>query len=137
MVNKRKGILILNNWFDLMVDVLTPQQTIELLKMIRAKSNGETYPISDLILATHWFHMEKNIEASIEKYTELCGKRSEYGSRGGAPKGNNNASKNNQNQPKRPMDKEKDKDTYPSDNTSTEYINYVSDEEAYNNLFNN
>lgn len=138
MANKRKGILILNNWFDLMIDVLTPEQTIELLKMIRAKSNGETYSISHDVLATHWFHMEKNIEASIEKYSELCEKRKEYGKLGGAKFGNQNASKNNQNdhnQPKRPMDKEKDKDkdTYPSDSTSPQHLNDVSYEDLFNN----
>lgn len=135
---KRKGIIILNNWFDLMIDILTPEQTIELLKMIRAKSNGETYSISDVVLATHWFHMENNIEASIEKYAELCEKRSKYGKEGGAPKGNKNASK----QPKQPnqaMDKEKDKDTYPSDKASTQPIltDEVSNEDAFNKIFKN
>ena len=139
MANKRKGVLILNNWFDLMIDVLTPEQTIELLKMIRAKSNGETYPISDVILATHWFHMEKNIEASIEKYVELCSKRSENGKLGGAKPGNQNASKNNQKQPKQAKQAmDKDKDTYPyKDTTTFQHLNYVSNEEAYDKLFNN
>ena len=128
MTNKRKGILILNNWFDLMIDILTPEQTIELLKMIRAKSNGETYSISDVVLATHWFHMENNIEASIEKYAELCKKRSQYGKEGGAPKGNKNASK----QPKQPNQAmEKDKDTYTSYNTSTQHPEDVSYEDLF------
>lgn len=134
MAKQRKGVLILNNWFDLMIDVLTPEQTIELLKMIRAKSNGEEYPISDVVLATHWFHMENNIEASIEKYAELCERRSQYGKTGGAPKGNNNASKNNQNnqkQPKQGMDKEKDKDTYTSYNASTQHPEDVSYEDLF------
>jgi hypothetical protein len=136
MANKRKGILILNNWFDLMIDVLTPEQTIELLKMIRAKAKGESYPISDVVLATHWFHMENNIEASIEKYAELCEMRSGYGKQGGAPKGNKNASKNNQNkqnQATQAMDKEKDKDTYTSYNTSTQHPEDVSYEDLFNN----
>jgi len=132
MTNKRKGILILNNWFDLMIDILTPEQTIELLKMIRAKSNGETYAISDVVLATHWFHMENNIEASIEKYAELCKKRSQYGSQGGAPKGNKNASKQPK-QPNKAMDKEKDKDTYTSYNTSTQHPEDVSYEDLFKN----
>jgi hypothetical protein len=136
MASKRKGVLILNNWFDLMIDVLTPEQTIELLKMIRAKSQGEIYPITDVVLATHWFHMENNIEASIEKYAELCEKRSQYGKQGGAPKGNKNASKNNQNnqnQATQAMDKEKDKDTYTSYNTSTSHLNDASYEDLFNN----
>jgi hypothetical protein len=139
MAKERKGILILNNWFDLMIDILTPEQTIELLKMIRAKSKGETYSNSDVVLATHWFHMENNIEASIEKYAELCAKRSQNGKQGGAPKGNKNASKNkqnNQNQAndkKQAMDKEKDKDTYTSYNTSTSHLNDASYEDLFNN----
>lgn len=136
MTNKRKGILILNNWFDLMIDILTPEQTIELLKMIRAKSNAETYSISDVVLATHWFHMENNIEASIEKYAELCKKRSKYGKAGGAPTGNKNASK----QPKQPNQAmDKDKDTYPLDKASTQPIltDEVSNEDAFNKIFKN
>ena len=136
MTNKRKGILILNNWFDLMIDILTPEQTIELLKIIRAKSRGETYVITDVVLATHWFHMENNIEASIEKYAELCERRSQFGKQGGAPKGNKNASKNNQNkqnQPTQAMDKEKDKDTYTSYNASTQHPEDVSYEDLFKN----
>lgn len=121
MKNTSKGILILNSWFDLMIDELTPQQTIEILKLIRAEKNGESYETSDEFVKIHWFHMKHNVKSSIEKYEDLCKRRSEYGKRGGAPYGNKNSSKNNQNnqkQPKQAMDKEKDKDKenpYPSD----------------------
>lgn len=114
----------MNNWFDLMIDVLTPEQTIELLKLIRAKKDGTNYETTDKEVKSHWFHMQHNVEASIEKYAELCEMRSEYGKRGGAKPGNQNARKhykndqNNQKQPKQAMDKEKDKDTYPADNSS-------------------
>ena len=141
---KRKGILFFNNWFDLMIDILSPEQTIELLKIIRAKKDGGFYQSYDPEVNAHWFHMEHNVESSIEKYEELCAKRKEYGSRGGAPKGNKNASKNNQNnqkQPKQPMDKEKDKETYPADKGCLPQ-HPLSDEgvsanEAFEKLFNN
>lgn len=143
MAKKRKGILILNNWFDLMIDILSPEQAIELLKLIRAKASGEYYETSDIEVKTHWFHMENSVEASIEKYAELCAKRQEYGGRGGAPKGNQNARKNNQNnqkQPKQAKEKDMDKETYPSDMSSSAQhplIEDVSPEEAFNELFNN
>lgn len=143
MAKKRKGVLILNNWFDLMIDILTPEQSIELLKLIKAKADGEHYITKDSIVKTHWFHIEPSIDSSIEKYAELCEKRSEYGKLGGAKPGNKNASKNNQNnqkQPKQAMDKEKDKVTYPADKGVTPHHPLVDDsvtpEQAFDTLFN-
>jgi hypothetical protein len=145
-MKKSKGILFFNNWFDLMIDVLNPEQTIELLKIIRAKKDGDIYKSYDAEVNAHWFHMQHNVESSMEKYEELCAKRKEYGSRGGAPKGNNNASKNKQNnqkQAKQPMDKEKDKDkeTYPSDKevspTHPLVDVSVTPQEAFDELFRN
>lgn len=143
MAKKRKGILILNNWFDLMIDILSPEQTIEILKLIRAKGNNEFYETSDIEVKTHWFHMQYNVEASIEKYAELCERNRKNGGKGGAPKGNQNARKNNPNnpnQPKQAKEKDMDKETYPSDMSSSAQHPFnedVSPEEAFNELFNN
>ena len=139
MNKRRKGVLILNNWFDLMIDVLSPEQTIELLKLIKAKSNGIDYETYDVEVKTHWFHIQHSVDASIEKYAELCEKRREYGKLGGAPKGNSNARKNNQNnqkQPKQPMEKDKDKNTYPSDksDSTTSLCDVVSSQQQELNL---
>ena len=115
----RKGVLIMNNWFELLIDILTPVQAIELLKIIKATSDGVDYEISDEVLKTHWFHMKHTVESSIEMYDNLTNARREAGKLGGAPKGNSNASKNKQKQakqPNQPMNKKKDKDIpYPSD----------------------
>lgn len=143
MAKKRKGILILNNWFDLMIDILSPEQTIELLKLIRAKGKDEYYETSDVEVKTHWFHMQYNVEASMEKYAELCEKNRRNGSKGGPPKGNQNARKNNPNnpnQPKQAKEKDMDKETYPSDMSSSAqhpFVEDVSPEEAFEKLFNN
>lgn len=89
--------------------------------------------------------MKHNVQSSIEKYAEICERRREFGKRGGAPKGNQNARKNNQNnqkQPKQPMDKEKDKDkeTYPSDKSVQPQHPLVdvsvSPKQAFDTLFN-
>lgn len=137
----------MNNWFDLMIDVLTPEQAIELLKLIRAKKDGTNYETTDKEVKLHWFHIQHNVEKSIETYAELCTMRSEYGKRGGAKPGNQNARKNYQNnqndqkQPKQAMDKEKDKDTYPADKSDsiTSLDDVISSQEELSllELFNN
>ena len=43
MANLTPGVLIFNNWLDLMVEALTPEQTIELLKCIQGISNDNEY----------------------------------------------------------------------------------------------
>jgi hypothetical protein len=137
MQKNRKGVLIFNSWFDIMIDFLTPEQTIEILKLIRAKSKGEDYEIKDDALRIHWFYMSQTLDSSIEKYTELCARRSEIGKLGGAPKGNKNASKNNQNNQNQPndekqaMNKNKKKNTHTEDVTSTQHLKDVSFEDLF------
>ena len=137
MANKRKGVLIFDSWFDVMINVLTPEQTIEILKLIRAKSKGDDYQIEDDNLRIHWFYMSQTLDASIEKYDDLCKRRSEVGKTGGAPKGNQNARKNNQNnqnQPnveKQPMNKNKNKNTHAEDVNSTQHLKDVSYEDLF------
>lgn len=94
MQNKRKGIVVFNDWFDLMIEVLEPEQTIELLKLIRAELNGEKYECKDVIVNTHWFHMYHPVAKSIESYDKKVEANRRNGKKGGAPKGNKNASKN-------------------------------------------
>lgn len=146
MAKQRKGILILNNWFELLTEILSPTQAVELLKLIKAEADGEYYESYDSEVNVHWFHMKPSVQSSVEKYAELCERRKEYGKMGGAPKGNQNARKNNQNnqkQPKQPMDKEKDKDkeTYPSDKSVQPQHPLVdvsvSPKQAFDTLFNN
>jgi hypothetical protein len=137
MQKNRKGVLIFNSWFDIMIDFLTPEQTIEILKLIRAKSKGEDYEIKDDALRIHWFYMSQTLDSSIEKYNELCTKRRENGKLGGAPTGNQNARKNNQNnqkQPndvKQPMNKNKNKNTHTNDVNSTQHPKDVSYEDLF------
>ena len=139
MTNKRKGVVIYDSWFDVMINVLTPEQTIEILRLIRAKSKGEDYEIKDDSLRIHWFYMSQSLDASIENYEIMCKKRSDSGKMGGAPKGNKNASKNkqnNQNQPneqKQAKNKTKNKNTHTDDVTSTQHLEDVSYEDLFNN----
>lgn len=137
MASKRKGVLVFNSWLDVMIDVLTPEQTIEILQLIRATSKGEDYEIKDDALRIHWFYMSQTLDASIDKYDSLCARRSEIGKLGGAPKGNQNARKNNQNnqkQPndeKQPMNKNKNKNTHTDDVNSTQHLKDVSYEDLF------
>jgi hypothetical protein len=139
MVNKRKGVLIFDSWFDVMIDILTPEQTVEILKLIRAKSKGVEYEIKDDELRIHWFYMSQSLDASIDKYAELCNRRKEIGALGGAPKGNKNASKNNQNNQNQPnvekqaMNKNKNKNTQNNFVTSTHHLK----DDSYEDLFKN
>lgn len=141
MANKRKGVLIYDSWLDVMINILKPEQTIQLLQLIRAKSKGEDFEITDDELRIHWFYMSQSLEASIENYTELCKIRSKNGSLGGAPKGNKNASKNKQNNQNQPNEekqainknKNKNKNTHTDDGTSTQHPEDVSYEDLFNN----
>lgn len=140
MSNKRKGILIFHSWLDVMINILTPEQTVEILRMMTAKSKGEDYEIKDDDLRIHWFYMSQSLEASIDKYEELCTRRSQIGKLGGAPKGNQNASKNNLNnlnQPndeKQAMNKNKKKNTLAEEVTSPQH---PYEDVSYDDIFNN
>jgi hypothetical protein len=130
---KRKGIVVFNEWFDLMIEVLEPEQTIELLKLIRAEMNGEQYESKDLVVNTHWFHMYHPVNKSIENYDNKVKTNRKNGKKGGAPKGNKNASK----QPKQPKTTENNPNNLKNKNMNTySYQNMVvsSEETSYDDV---
>jgi hypothetical protein len=93
MANITPGVLIFNNWLDLMVEALTPEQTIELLKCIQGVSNDNEYNPKDPIVITHWFHMREIVVANVQKYKNKCAANKRNGNLGGRPITQNNPSK--------------------------------------------
>jgi hypothetical protein len=90
---KRKSIVIHQKWFDLMINVLSPEQSIEILKLIQAKYNDEEYKSFDTTVNAYWYMMEDIVEAAKDKYDARVEANRRNGLKGGAPVGNNNASK--------------------------------------------
>ena len=82
------------------LDMLSDEQTGRLLKaLLRYGESGETPDFSDdKALMLVFSVMSRKIDRDFEKYAQICEKRKEAGRKGGAPKGNANASK----QPKQP-----------------------------------
>lgn len=93
MTEKRKSIVIHQKWFDLMILVLEPHQSIEILKLIQAKYNDEEYECTDKVVNAYWFMMEDVVQSAKEKYDKRVEANRKNGKKGGAPKGNSNASK--------------------------------------------
>lgn len=79
-----------------MIGVLTPEQSIEILKLIQAKYNDVEYKSNDDVVNAYWFMMEDVVESAKEKYDNRVNANRINGSKGGAPKGNKNASKTTQ-----------------------------------------
>ena len=82
-----------------MINKLKPEQTIEILKLIHAKYNDYEYICTDEIVNQHWYHMEEVVAAASEKFDRRVEANRKNGKKGGAPKGNKNASKTTQNNP--------------------------------------
>ncbi len=126
---KRKSIIIHQKWFDLMIDVLEPYQTIELLKLIQAQYNDETYHCTDKVVNAYWYMMEDVVDSAKEKYDRRVQVNRENGKKGGAPKGNKNASKTTQTTENNPNNlKNKNRNTVPIRNS------VVSSEETFKDV---
>lgn len=93
---KRKSIIIHQRWMQLMIEVLTPEQSIEMLKLIWATYNDEEYVCTDPVVLSNWFLMQDVVESAKDKYDKRVNSNRENGKKGGAPKGNTNACKTTQ-----------------------------------------
>ena len=126
---KRKSIIIHQRWFDLMIDVLEPEQTIEFLKLIQSSMNDEKYVSSDEVVNAYWFVLQDVVESAKEKYDKRVEANRKNGKKGGAPKGNKNASKQpktTENNPNNLKNKNKNMNTYSYQNmvVSSEATSY-------------
>lgn len=118
-----------------------------LTAMIIYQSTGEEPVFEDRALRMAWRPLLRRMKADQEAYDERCEENRKNGAKGGAPKGNQNARKNNHvvdsvvfennlKQPKQPKqpDSDTDKDTdidSDSDTDESVYINKVEDSTAF------
>ena len=129
MAKNKEGkvaFLVYYDWESLFNSLDNNEQAGELIKALFAfAKRGEIAEFTGALKMAFVF-MSQQLERDADKWEEICSQRSEAGRKGGAPKGNKNASKqpkqpfgclNNQNQPKQP--KQADTDTeYDTDNIS-------------------
>ena len=91
MADKKKSfILYLDRKKEL--DMLTDEQAGKIIKAVYQYAEDGTEPdFQELALKLVFSIFRSQIDMNAEKYAEICKKRSEYGKKGGAPKGNQNA----------------------------------------------
>lgn len=80
------------------VSLLSDTQAGKLFKaLMRYVESGDIPEFGDGLLQMAFSFMSAQIRRDLEKWDETCQIRSEVGKKGGAPKGNRNAAKNNLN----------------------------------------
>ena len=135
---KRKSIIIHDRWFDLMINKVNPEQTVEIIKLIHAKHNDYEYVCMDDAVNAHWYHMEEVVISASESYDRKVEANRRNGKKGGAPKGNKNASKTTQTTQNNPNNlNNKNRNTVPIRNrvvSSEETFNDVPSSEIINTL---
>lgn len=130
MADKKSFILYLDykQHFDLLTN---EQKGILINALFDFAENGESQTFEDKTVEMAFSFISLQIKRDSEKYEEICEKRRIAGQKGGAPKGNSNASKqakgclNKQKQTKQPdtdndTDNENDNDTDNEINKSTD-----------------
>lgn len=115
------GLIVFDDWFELMINDLKPEQTIELLKLMYSEKKDIEYVSSDAEVNIHWRHMKFNVQTSKQIYESKTIANRANGKLGGRPPKNNklNSNPNNpagssetHNNPNNLKKKDKDKD-YP------------------------
>ena len=96
---------------------LSAEQIGHVILAASAYSNGEELPELDAFERIVFIRLRQTIDCDAKAYNETCAKNKLNGSKGGAPKGNNNARKNNQNN--RAVDLETTKTTQTTQTTQT------------------
>ena len=116
--------------------LLSDAQTGRLIKALLCYADKREEPdfSDDTAVLMLFSVMKKQIDRDFAKYEKICGKRSESGKKGGAPKGNTNAAK----QPKTSKtsqyeDEDENEDKY-EDKNENKYENKYDDEENDNAL---
>ena len=102
------------------LNILSDAQAGRLYKSLFAYARtGEKPDLSDDPLVAYAFaDFVIDVDRDFESYADMCEKRAEAGRKGGAPKGNQNASKNKQN--KQEVDSNKQKQAKTSKTSETE-----------------
>lgn len=108
---------------------LSAEQIGHVILAASAYSNGEELPELDAFERIVFIRLRQTIDCDAKAYNETCAKNKLNGSKGGAPKGNNNARKNNQNN--RAVDLETTK------TTQTTQTSQYKDEYEYKDKYEN
>ena len=111
---------------------LSAEQIGHVILAASAYSNGEELPELDAFERIVFIRLRQTIDCDAKAYNETCAKNKLNGSKGGAPKGNNNARKNNQNN--RAVDLETTKTTKTTQTTQT---SQYKDEYEYKDKYEN
>lgn len=116
MAKREKNSFILFYEWEDSIRSLTDEQAGQLLRALFAyEKRGEQYTGSDPAVALAMGFLYASLDRNREKYEETCRKRSAAGKKGGAPRGNQNARKdeNKQNKQKQAIqpDSESDSDS--------------------------
>ncbi len=133
-MGENKGFVVYHSYGECFEDLSDEEVGILFKAMLSYSETGEI-PEMPKPLKVAFRFIKQQMDANKEKYIEKCNKRSEAGAKGGAPKGNQNAKKNNQKQAKqaevdlvelkqakqakqadKEEDKEEDKDLLPNGN---------------------
>ena len=133
-MGENKGFIVYHSYRECFEDLSDEEVGILFKAMLSYSETGEM-PEMPKTLKVAFRFIKQQMDANKEKYIEKCNKRSEAGAKGGAPKGNQNAKKNNQKQAKqaevdlvelkqakqakqadKEEDKEEDKDLLPNGN---------------------
>ena len=98
---KDSFIFHLENAEDL-EDLTLEEQGLIFAALIRYTQTGEEPEFEDRALRTAWRPIFRRLKADAEYYAEQCERNAVNGSKGGAPKGNQNARKTTENNRKQP-----------------------------------
>ena len=101
MAKEKPGVMMYWSMFDVLESLLDGQAKT-MLHAIRTYSQyGEVTDFDgDAVLKTLWLLVKPQMDADNERYEKISNIRAVAGKKGGAPKGNQNASKNKQKQAK-------------------------------------
>lgn len=98
MANKKDSVIFYQSQTEICKRHLTAEQFGRLMYALFAFSEGEDPEVEeDIALAFEFMSLQQSIDR--EKYDRICERNRENGKKGGAPKGNQNARKNNPKQP--------------------------------------
>ena len=98
---KDSFIFHLENAEDL-EELTMEQQGMIFAALIKYTQTGEEPCFDDPLLRASWRPIFRRLKSDVEYYAEKCERNAANGAKGGAPKGNQNARKTTENNPKQP-----------------------------------
>lgn len=102
---EKKSFIVFQSWEE-PFNMLTTNEKAQFITNLFLFHRGEDVIIDSPMLEMFWKSIEYNLKRNVDEYDLRSVTSAENGARGGAPKGNQNAKKqpnNNLNQPNQPM----------------------------------